>query len=121
MSTLLEFPTPIRFGGRLFFDRHEVENHKRKLMRLAPIEATRRFRSSSSLRSKFQTNSKSTGARWVGGSAVASAVKRHEPSRQTGCLTDKGEVWLHNEHEWSWDKLPPLPTDDNAAVEHDAE
>jgi hypothetical protein len=39
---------------------------------------------------------------------------------QLYALTDKGEVWLHNEHEWSWDKLPPLPTDDNAAVEHDA-
>ena len=33
-----EFPTPIRMGGRLFFDRHEVENHKRKLMRLTPLE-----------------------------------------------------------------------------------
>ena len=39
---------------------------------------------------------------------------------QLYALTDKGDVWLHNEHEWSWDKLPPLPTDDNAAVEHDA-
>jgi hypothetical protein len=39
---------------------------------------------------------------------------------QLYALTDKGEIWLHNEHEWSWDKLPPLPTDDNAAVEHDA-
>jgi hypothetical protein len=33
-----DFPTPTRIGGRLFFDRHEVENHKRKLMRLTPIE-----------------------------------------------------------------------------------
>ena len=32
------FPTPVRMGGRLFFDRHEVENHKRKLMRLTPVE-----------------------------------------------------------------------------------
>lgn len=39
---------------------------------------------------------------------------------QLYALTDKGEVWLHNEHERSWDQLPPLPTDDNAAVEDDA-
>ena len=39
--------------------------------------------------------------------------------QQVYALTDKGDVWLHNEHEWSWDKLPPLPTDDIAAVEHD--
>jgi hypothetical protein len=32
------FPTPVRMGGRLFFDRHEVENHKRQLMRLASVE-----------------------------------------------------------------------------------
>lgn len=38
MSEQPEFPTPVRMGGRLFFDRHEVENHKRTLMRLAPVE-----------------------------------------------------------------------------------
>jgi hypothetical protein len=38
MSEQADFPVPTRVGGRLFFDRHEVENHKRSLMRLAPIE-----------------------------------------------------------------------------------
>ena len=38
MSDQADFPIPTRMGGRLFFDRHEVENHKRKLMRLTPIE-----------------------------------------------------------------------------------
>ena len=38
MGEQAEFPTPVRVGGRLFFDRHEVENHKRRLMRLAPVE-----------------------------------------------------------------------------------
>ena len=38
MATQADFPIPTRVGGRLFFDRHEVENHKRKLMRLTPIE-----------------------------------------------------------------------------------
>jgi hypothetical protein len=38
MSEQADFPIPIRMGGRLFFDRHDVESHKRKLMRLAPID-----------------------------------------------------------------------------------
>ena len=38
MNEQADFPTPVRVGGRLFFERHEVENHKRKLMRLAPVE-----------------------------------------------------------------------------------
>jgi hypothetical protein len=38
MSEQADFPIPTRMGGRLFFDRHEVENHKRRLMRLAPVE-----------------------------------------------------------------------------------
>jgi hypothetical protein len=38
MTTQANFPIPTRMGGRLFFDRHEVENHKRKLMRLAQLE-----------------------------------------------------------------------------------
>jgi hypothetical protein len=33
-----EFPIPTSIGGRLFFDRLEVENYKRGLMRLAPID-----------------------------------------------------------------------------------
>jgi hypothetical protein len=38
MTAHTQFPAPVRMGGRLKFDRHDVENHKRALMRLAPIE-----------------------------------------------------------------------------------
>ncbi len=33
-----EFPKPIRLRGRLFFDRHPVENYKRALLGLPPLE-----------------------------------------------------------------------------------
>ncbi|WP_159727585.1 hypothetical protein [Methylosinus sp. Ce-a6] len=32
MSTLPEFPTPIRLRGRLFFRRHDLERYKRALL-----------------------------------------------------------------------------------------
>jgi hypothetical protein len=38
MSLTPEFPTPIRFGGRLRFDQHEHENYKRALAGL-PVAA----------------------------------------------------------------------------------
>jgi hypothetical protein len=38
MSTLPEFPAPIRFGGRLRFDQHEHENYKRALAGLPALE-----------------------------------------------------------------------------------
>jgi hypothetical protein len=38
MDEQAEFPRPVRTGGRLFFDRHGVENYKRQLMRLTPVE-----------------------------------------------------------------------------------
>jgi hypothetical protein len=38
MSQTPEFPAPFRLNGRLFWDRHEVENHKRSLMGLDPVE-----------------------------------------------------------------------------------
>jgi hypothetical protein len=38
MSKQTEFPIPASIGSRLFFDRYEVENYKRALMRLAPID-----------------------------------------------------------------------------------
>jgi hypothetical protein len=38
MSVQLEFPMPIRFGGRLRFDHHEHENYKRALAGLPAIE-----------------------------------------------------------------------------------
>jgi hypothetical protein len=38
MSNTPNFPPPFRFNGRLVWDRHEVENHKRALMGIDPIE-----------------------------------------------------------------------------------
>jgi hypothetical protein len=38
MSTLTEFPPPYRQNGRLAWDRFDIENHKRALMGLDPIE-----------------------------------------------------------------------------------
>ena len=38
MHTTAEFPSPTRIGGRLMFDRHDVENHKRQLMGLTPVD-----------------------------------------------------------------------------------
>jgi hypothetical protein len=38
MSTAPEVPAPYRHFGRLMWDRHEIENYKRELMRLPPLE-----------------------------------------------------------------------------------
>jgi hypothetical protein len=38
MSTFNDFPAPFRHGGRLVWDRHDIENYKRSLMGLAPVE-----------------------------------------------------------------------------------
>jgi hypothetical protein len=38
MSSLPEFPAPYRLNGRLVWDRFQVENHKRELIGLAPLE-----------------------------------------------------------------------------------
>ena len=38
MTAQPDFPAPTSIAGRLYFDRHEVENYKRALMRLAPVE-----------------------------------------------------------------------------------
>jgi hypothetical protein len=38
MSNEPEFPAPYRHSGRLMWDRHELENYKRALMGLAPVE-----------------------------------------------------------------------------------
>jgi hypothetical protein len=37
-TTLPEFPAPFRQNGRLFWDRHLIENFKRELMGLEPVE-----------------------------------------------------------------------------------
>ena len=33
-----EFPTPTKIRGRLFFDRHDIENYKRGILGLALFE-----------------------------------------------------------------------------------
>jgi hypothetical protein len=38
MSEPLDFPAPFRHAGRLMWDRHAVENYKRSLMGLPPLE-----------------------------------------------------------------------------------
>jgi hypothetical protein len=38
MSNKQELPAPHRRAGRLWWDRHEIENYKRLLMGLAPVE-----------------------------------------------------------------------------------
>jgi hypothetical protein len=38
MSILPTFPAPYRHAGRLMWDRHEVEQYKRSLMGLQPVE-----------------------------------------------------------------------------------
>ena len=38
MGANQEFPQPTRIGGRLMFDRYDVEQHKRRLMGLTPID-----------------------------------------------------------------------------------
>jgi hypothetical protein len=35
---VLEFPAPIRDRGRLIWDRHDIENYKRSLLGLPPLE-----------------------------------------------------------------------------------
>jgi hypothetical protein len=38
MSTSFDFPAPFRINGRLVWDRFDVENYKRDLMGLDPVE-----------------------------------------------------------------------------------
>jgi hypothetical protein len=38
MSTSSDFPAPFRLNGRLMWDRHPIENYKRSLMGLPPLE-----------------------------------------------------------------------------------
>ncbi len=38
MTTSSDFPAPIRLNGRLVWDRFEIENHKRRLLGLPPLE-----------------------------------------------------------------------------------
>ena len=38
MSAQPDFPTPFRLNGRLMWVRHDVENYKRALMGMPPVE-----------------------------------------------------------------------------------
>jgi hypothetical protein len=38
MSTPSDFPAPIRHAGRLVWDRHAIENYKRAMLGLPPLE-----------------------------------------------------------------------------------
>jgi hypothetical protein len=38
MGAQRDFPIPTSIGGRLFFDRHDVEQYKRLLMGLTPFD-----------------------------------------------------------------------------------
>jgi hypothetical protein len=38
LSTSPDFPAPFRLNGRLLWDRFDVENYKRGLMGIAPVE-----------------------------------------------------------------------------------
>jgi hypothetical protein len=42
ISDEADFPTPGRVNGRLYFDRHAVENFKRQLVGLGPVERNSR-------------------------------------------------------------------------------
>ena len=70
MATQTEFPFPVLFGGRLRFDRHEIENHKRALMGLAPIErdpdAPIKFATAQQISAELQINRRTLGRRVKG-------------------------------------------------------
>lgn len=38
MLAMLDFPAPYRIKGRLIWARHDIENYKRSLMGLLPVE-----------------------------------------------------------------------------------
>ena len=38
MTETPDFSAPLRLNGRLTWDRHEIENHKRRLLGLPPLE-----------------------------------------------------------------------------------
>lgn len=38
MRDKADFPTPSRMNGRLYFDRYAVENYKRQMVGLGPVE-----------------------------------------------------------------------------------
>jgi hypothetical protein len=79
MNIAPEFPQPTRIGGRLMFDRHDVENHKRQLMGLTPTDrdpaAPITFVTTSQISNELQINRRTLGRRIRGrirGEAVRS-------------------------------------------------
>jgi hypothetical protein len=65
MTTSSDFPAPIRLNGRLVWDRFEIENHKRRLLGLPPLERDPQGRLCSSRRSNSSLSYRSAGARSV--------------------------------------------------------
>jgi hypothetical protein len=67
VSNTPAFPAPYRLNGRLVWDRHEVENHKRSLMGLDPVErdpnATIVFVSAAQLTSELPYGRRTLGRR----------------------------------------------------------
>ena len=70
MDASSEFPRPTRVGNRLMFDRHDVENHKRRLMGLMPVNrdpsAPIVFVTAQQLAGELQVNRRSLGRRVKG-------------------------------------------------------
>jgi hypothetical protein len=67
MHASSEFPQPTRIGGRLMFDRHDVENHKRQLMGLTPTDrdpaAPITFVTTGQISNELQINRRTLGRR----------------------------------------------------------
>jgi hypothetical protein len=78
MSNNPEFPAPFRLNGRLVWDRHEVENYKRALMGLDPVErdpnATIVLVSAAQLTREFPYGRRTLGRRVRGREQAARAV-----------------------------------------------
>jgi hypothetical protein len=78
MSQTIEFPPPFRINGRLVWDRHEVENYKRSLMGLDPVErdpnATIVFVTAAQLTSELPFGRRTLGRRVRGREQAARAV-----------------------------------------------
>jgi hypothetical protein len=92
VSNTPAFPAPYRLNGRLVWDRHEVENHKRSLMGLDLIErdpnATIVFVSAAQLTAELPYGRRTLGRRVQGREqgapatvTVATAEKKDPPGK----------------------------------------
>lgn len=70
MDASQDFPQPTRIGGRLMFDRHDVEQHKRQLMGLTPTDrdpaAPITFVTTGQISNELQINRRTLGRRVKG-------------------------------------------------------